>query len=63
MCRFCEGSSSEREIFIEPMSGDWYMDYRTSEWDNMNDDYIHDKIFISYCPYCGRKLEDDTETN
>ena len=24
--------------------------------DDYNDDFVYDRIYISYCPWCGRKL-------
>lgn len=56
MCKYCEGDSSDREIFIEPMSGDWYLRYKI-------DEDFDDKIFVSFCPYCGRKLTNEEEVN
>lgn len=63
MCKCCEGDSSDRELFFEPISGDWYLNHRTSEFDENEMDYNYDKIFVSYCPYCGRKLTNEEEVN
>lgn len=38
------------------MIGDWYLDHQTGEWDNYEDDFIHDRIYINYCPFCGERL-------
>lgn len=41
-------------------TGDWFLDIPTSEWDNYNDDFVHIRIPIDYCPYTGKKLNGDT---
>ena len=28
----------------------------TSEWDEYDDGFVHQKKYIAYCPWCGRKL-------
>lgn len=56
MCEHCNGDSSRRNIFINPLTDEWYIDIETSQWDEYDDDWIHEKEYISYCPYCGRDL-------
>ena len=56
MCNYCEENSSECCIYIDPLSNDYYLDIETSEWDYYDDGYIHQKEYINYCPWCGRKL-------
>ena len=60
MCEYCDYNSNYNEIFQDGLTGDYYLDIQTSQWDEYSDDYIHDKLFINYCPYCGRKLIDNT---
>lgn len=36
-----------------------YLDVETMEWDDYNDGFIHIRLDINYCPYCGRKLDDN----
>ena len=55
-CKYCDYNSVYNEIYYDPMSDDYYLDIETSEWDNYDDDYIHQKIYINYCPWCGREL-------
>lgn len=56
-CKYCDYESGENEIFIEPLTNEYYLDVETLEWDEYLDDYIHMKVYgIAYCPYCGRKL-------
>ena len=38
--------------------GEYYLDVETMQWDDYDDGFLHIKINISYCPYCGRKLDD-----
>ena len=60
MCEYCDYNSNSNEIFQDGLTGDYYLDIQTSQWDEYSDDYIHDKLFINYCTYCGRKLIDNT---
>ena len=55
MCKYCDYNSGDCIIF-QDMIGDWYLDHQTGEWDNYEDDFIHDRIYINYCPFCGERL-------
>lgn len=61
MCRYCNSNSDECEVWIDPLDNTWYLDVITWEWDEYNDGYVHQKIYINYCPYCGRSLKNETE--
>lgn len=61
MCKYCDYNSDECCIFVDTLDGNYYYDYQTSEWDDYEDGYIHDKIYISYCPWCGRDLENKVD--
>lgn len=43
-------------IYIDPLTNEYYLDIETSEWDEYDDGFIHQREYISYCPWCGRKL-------
>lgn len=43
-------------MFINPLTKEWYMSYETGEWDVLDGGYVHEKIYINYCPWCGREL-------
>ncbi len=58
MCRYCDYNSEANRIFIDPLDGEYYLDIETSEWDEYDDDYVHQREYIDYCPWCGRKLEE-----
>lgn len=58
MCIYCDYTSNDCEIFIDPLDGEYYLDHETGEWDTYYDGYIHDRIYINYCPWCGRKLKE-----
>ena len=34
----------------------YYLDIETSEWDEYDDGFVHQREYINYCPWCGRKL-------
>lgn len=56
MCKYCDYSSLDNRIYIDPLTNEYYLDVETSEWDEYNGDFIHQKEYIAYCPWCGRKL-------
>ena len=56
MCRYCNYNSEDNRIFIDSLDGEFYLDIETSEWDEYDDDYVHQREYIDYCPWCGRKL-------
>ena len=60
MCNYCEKNSPECCIYIDPLSNDYYLDIETSEWDEYDDEFVHEEEYINYCPGCGRKLADET---
>lgn len=58
MCKYCDGNSYESCVWIDPLANKYFWDIETSEWDDYNDDFIYHREYINYCPYCGRKLND-----
>ena len=56
MCKYCSCDSEDCCIFVDPLDNEWYLNHETGEWDEYNDDFVWDKIYIVYCPFCGRKL-------
>lgn len=56
MCDYCNYESDSNEIFQDWKDGSHYLSVQTSQWDNCDDDWVYEKIFINYCPYCGRDL-------
>ena len=56
MCDSCDYNSPNNQIYKEPMTNEWYMDIETFAWDYDDEDYIHQREYINYCPWCGRKL-------
>ena len=61
MCKYCDSAFNECEIFFEPLTKEYFLDIQTSEWDAYNDDWVHQKEYISYCPWCGRDLENKVD--
>ena len=57
MCRRCDYNSSDCAIFQNPLTGEWYLDHQTGEWDIYEDEFVRDKIYINYCPFCGERLK------
>ena len=59
MCKYCDYDSDDNEVFIDPLTNEWYLSVETFEWDDWEDEYIHKKVYgIQYCPYCGRRLNE-----
>ena len=56
MCKYCDSHSNDCCIYSDPLTKEWYEDIETFEWDDYDDGYVHQKNYINYCPYCGRKL-------
>ena len=56
MCKYCDQHSNDCCIYSDPLTKEWYKDIETLEWDDYDDGYVHQKNYINYCPYCGRKL-------
>ena len=58
MCKYCDYNSDDCCIFVDPLDNQYYLDIETYTWDEYDDCYIHQKEYINYCPYCGRKLSE-----
>ena len=58
MCEYCDPNSDTCCIYDDSLTGDFYLDIQTYEWDSYDDDFVHQIEYISYCPYCGRKLQE-----
>ena len=56
MCNRCNYDSPDNQIYVDLLTNEWYLDITTSQWDEYDDDYVHQREYISYCPWCGRKL-------
>lgn len=49
--RFCDPKSKDCVIFTDPLDNQVYLEGRTSEWDDYDDDFVYDRIYIGYCPW------------
>ena len=56
MCNRCDYDSPDNKIYIDLLTNEYYLDIETYELDEYNDDFVHQREYIAYCPYCGRKL-------
>lgn len=59
MCQYCDYNSNECCIFIDPLNRNYYLDIETSEWDEYDDEFVHQREYVNYCPWCGRKLKEE----
>lgn len=59
MCKYCDQHSNDCCIYFDSLTKEWYEDIETFEWDDYDDGYVHQKNYINYCPYCGRKLTEN----
>lgn len=60
MCKYCDSNSDRCCIWQDSLTNDFYLDIETSEWDEYDDGFVHQREYISYCPYCGKYLMDFT---
>nr|DAV57674.1 MAG TPA: zinc-ribbon family protein [Caudoviricetes sp.] len=58
MCNRCNYDSPDNRIYLDPLTNEYYLDIETSEWDEYDDGFVHQREYIAYCPWCGRKLEE-----
>ena len=56
MCSCCDSNSPDNRIYLDSVMNEYYLDIETSEWDEYDDGFVHQRKYISYCPWCGRKL-------
>lgn len=56
MCNRCNHDSPDSQICVNPLTNEHYLDIETSEWDEYDDGFVHQKIYILYCPWYGREL-------
>ena len=63
MCDYCNPKMYDREVYYDATSDTWFLDIETREWSDYNDDFVHIKRQINYCPYCGRRLRCKNEKN
>lgn len=59
MCKYCDYDSGDNCIYIDPLDRQWYMEIQTSEWSYYDDNFVHQRVYIDYCPWCGRKLKEE----
>lgn len=50
MCVYCDGDESTCEVFVEPLTNEYYL---KTEFENV--------YGISFCPYCGRSLYEQND--
>ena len=50
MCNRCNYNSSGNQIYKDPLTNEYYLDIETSEWDEHDDEFVHQKEYIAYCP-------------
>lgn len=56
MCERCNPDSYGNRIYLDDKTNKWYLDIETSDWDDYNDYFFHQREYIDFCPWCGRKL-------
>ena len=58
MCKYCDYNSPDNRIYIDSLTNKYYLDIEISELDEYDDGFVYQREYISYCPWCGRKLEE-----
>lgn len=54
MCKYCDYDYADNCIYIDPLDKQYYIDVQTNEWDEYDDDFVHQRVYIDYCPWCGK---------
>lgn len=65
MCNRCDDSNPlfVDRLYFESLTNEWYLDIQWDDW-RFDDDNtlilvpVHRRIYVNYCPWCGRKLEE-----
>lgn len=52
MCNRCDYDSPDNRIYVDSLTNEYYLDIG----DEYDDGFVHQKEYITHCPYCGRKL-------
>lgn len=55
-CDYCSPEGDNCHVYKDYISGDFYMEVKTNNWDTCSNDYEYVKVYINCCPMCGRKL-------
>lgn len=58
MCKYCDYNSPDNQIYVDSLTNEYYLDIEISEVDEYNDGFVYQREYISYCPWCGRKLRE-----
>ena len=57
MCQYCDYNSNECCIFIVPLDRNYYLDIKTSEWDEYDDGFVHQKRIYKLLPAVRKKAK------
>lgn len=52
----CDYDSPNNRIYVDPLTNEYYFDIETSKLDEYDNGFVHQREYVSYCPWCGRKL-------
>ena len=58
MCKYCDYNSSDNRIYVDLLTNEYYLDIEILKLDEYDDGFVCQREYISYCPWCGRKLEE-----
>lgn len=56
MCNRCDYDSPNNRIYVDQLTNEYYFDIETSKLDEYDNGFVHQREYVSYCPWCGRKL-------
>lgn len=46
MCNRCDYDSPDNRIYVDPLTNEYYLDIETSEWDEYDDGFVHQKNIL-----------------
>lgn len=44
----CNYDSPDNRIYLDPLTNEYYLDIETSEWDEYDDGFVHQREYIAY---------------
>lgn len=59
MCDYCDNKSIYKQVYTDSV-GRHYRYVAREQWDKFSDEYVYIKDYIDKCPWCGRKLSNES---
>lgn len=50
----CDYDSPNNRIYVDQLTNEYYFDIETSKLDEYDNGFVHQREYVSYCPWCSR---------